>query len=168
MYVSDEAHQLYLANNPHNESRFVHPLAEGGWQDDEDGLRLAMGATDVVLRGRAIRLPAIDECEAREIALLEPPSISIPDMCRYLAEVHRDDVLATGAERRVSVRPDMVQLLQLEEWEHPDVVEESERPSGAATFQQLARVLETGDVSAYRPTAPPNTHWRNWPDGGLL
>ena len=32
----------------------------------------------------------------------------------------------------------------------------------------LAKVLATGDVHAYRPTSPPNTHWSNWPDGGTL
>lgn len=31
-----------------------------------------------------------------------------------------------------------------------------------------SHVLETGDVGLYRPTAPPNTHWKNWPDGGTL
>lgn len=45
---------------------------------------------------------------------------------------------------------------------------ESDRPSGSLTFQRLATVLETGDISAYRPMAQANTHWRNWPDGGTL
>jgi len=35
-------------------------------------------------------------------------------------------------------------------------------------FQQLAKVLETGDVGHYRATKPSNTHWRNWPEGGTL
>jgi hypothetical protein len=34
--------------------------------------------------------------------------------------------------------------------------------------QQFAEVLASGDVKAYRPTQPPNTHWRNWPEGGRL
>ena len=67
----------------------------------------------------------------------------------------------------MSVLPEMGKLLQLEEWHHPNVVED-DRPSASETFQQLARVVATGDVGSYRPTQPPNNHWRNWPDGGRL
>jgi hypothetical protein len=90
------------------------------------------------------------------------------ELCRVLAVTHRDDVLATASERRVSVLPDMQQILQLEAWHHPDVVEDDHRPSNSPTFQQLAKVLVTGDVSHYRPTLEPNTHWENWPEGGTL
>lgn len=53
-------------------------------------------------------------------------------------------------------------------WHHPNVVDPAEVPSGSETFQQLAQVLETGDVGHYHPAQAPNTHWRNWPDGGSL
>ncbi|MDO7883849.1 hypothetical protein Q5H89_00635 [Hymenobacter sp. CA2-7] len=45
---------------------------------------------------------------------------------------------------------------------------EQHRPSSYETWPQLAQVLATGDVSYYRPTLPPNTHWRNWPESGSL
>jgi hypothetical protein len=41
-------------------------------------------------------------------------------------------------------------------------------PRDSECFQQLARVLATGDVGRYLPTVKPNTHWRNWPEGGRL
>jgi hypothetical protein len=66
--VSREAYENYLANNPHNESRFVFPIDEGDWQDSEDG----------------------------------------------------------------------------------------------------ELVAEDADVGLYQPSQPPNTHWRNWPEGGRL
>ena len=34
-YVTQEAYQGCLANNPNNESRFVFPVDEGPWQDQE-------------------------------------------------------------------------------------------------------------------------------------
>jgi hypothetical protein len=68
----------------------------------------------------------------------------------------------------MSVLPEMMQILQLEEWHHPNVVDEKELPSVSETFQQLAQVLASGDVRAYRPKQAPNTHWRNWPEGGRL
>ena len=60
----------------------------------------------------------------------------------------------------------MKQILQLEEWNHPDLVEEI--PSESETFQQLAKVLCTGNTDYYNPTQLPNTDWRNWLDGGTL
>jgi hypothetical protein len=45
---------------------------------------------------------------------------------------------------------------------------ENDRPSSYETWQQLAHVLATGDISHYRPTLAPNTHWSNWPDSGSL
>lgn len=113
-------------------------------------------------------MPRSKEYARHAIELEDPPQVRIFELCRYLAAVAREEVLATPAERRISVRPEMVQLLQLEEWNHPDVVDDAERPSGSRTFQQLAQVLQRGDTSLYRPAVPPNTHWSNWPDGGSL
>jgi hypothetical protein len=55
----------------------------------------------------------------------------------------------------------------LDEWNHPDLAN-SELPSQSETFQQLAQVLATGDTSKYWPSKAPNSHWKNWPDGGTL
>ena len=59
------------------------------------------------------------------------------------------------------------QIMQLEEWNHPDIAG-GVAPSSNEAFQQLARVLATGDTKSYRPTESPNTHWRFWPDSGSL
>jgi len=42
------------------------------------------------------------------------------------------------------------------------------RPSSYETWQQVAKVLATGDTSYYQPTLAPNTHWLNWPESGGL
>jgi hypothetical protein len=42
------------------------------------------------------------------------------------------------------------------------------RPSSYETWQQLARVIATGDTSFYKPSLAPNTHWKNWTDSGSL
>ena len=65
------------------------------------------------------------------------------------------------------VPPGLVKILELDEWHHPDTVND-EMPSDTESFQQLVQVLVQGDVSLYRPTEPPNTHWSHWPDGGTL
>jgi hypothetical protein len=167
-YVNRVAYERYLANNPHNEMRFVFPVHEGPWQDAENGEFVAKGAKKAIVRDRAVKLPRPDEYAGHGIELEQAPRVRVFELCRCLAEIARERVLATPQERRVSVLPDMAQILQLEEWHHPNVVDDGDRPSGSETFQQLAQVLATGDVGFYRPSQPPNTHWRNWPEGGRL
>jgi hypothetical protein len=167
-YVSREAYEMYLANNPHNEYRSVFPIHEGPWQDAEEMEYVAAEADAVLVRNEAIPLPSVGDYARRGIELEQAPRAQVFELCRYLADIAREQVLATPGERRVSVLPEMEQILQLEEWNHPNVVDDEERPSGSETFQQLARVLATGDVRLYQPSQPPNTHWRNWPEGGRL
>lgn len=167
-YVSQEAYENYLKNNPNNDVRFIYPMEDGDWQHKENGDFLASGASEFVLRGRRTAIPPLNEYASRGIALEQPPRVQVFEFCRALAEVARDSVLATEQERRVSALPEMEQILQLEEWNHPDVSDQDGRPSKSETFQQLARVLATGDAALYRPTLQPNTHWSNWPLGGTL
>lgn len=167
-YVSREAYENYLAQNPYNEYRTIYPIEEGDWQDPEDGELVCEQPAEILLRRRPVKVPSKPELEREGISLEQPPRVQVFELCRYVAAVARNDVLATPSERRISVRPEMDQLLQLEEWHHPNVVDDSKRPSGCETFQQLAKVLETGDVRYYSPSMAPNTHWKNWPEGGSL
>ena len=166
-YAKRAAYDAYLRDNPHNEARSFHPVADDEWQDEEDPELVSKDAMQVTVRGRAIEIPTLGGLARHGIELSEPPRLSVFELCRYLAAVDLEGVLATPKERRVSVFPEMKELLVLKQWQHPDVVED-ERPSGSRTFQQLARVLETGDVSLFRPTEKPNTHWSHWPEGGTL
>lgn len=166
-YVSRAAYRNYLRVNPNNDSRFFQPFDVEPWVEICDGEDILPGASQVVLRGTPHALPTPDQFRSTGIELIDPPSIAAFEVCRAFAASHRDLVLGTTAERRVSVPPDMAELLVLEEWNHPDVVTGA-LPSASETFQQLARVLETADAGHYQPTLPPNTHWRNWPEGGSL
>ena len=42
------------------------------------------------------------------------------------------------------------------------------RPSSYETWQLLAKVIATGDISIYKPTLQPNSHWTNWLESGSL
>ena len=101
------------------------------------------------------------------IELAEPPEIMAADLLRWLVLEHRELLLATEQELRERIPEDLPLILQLNEWYHPDVVND-ELPSVHETFRMLADVLVTGDSSHYRPTNASNTHWRNWPDSGSL
>jgi len=167
-YATREAYERYIANNPNNDSRLVYPIDEGDWQEDQNCEVVAADARELMIRGERQPTPSIDEYVQRGITLEDPPRVQVFELCRYLADVARESVLATPQERRISVPPDMTQILQLEEWHHPNVVDAEDRPSGSETFQQLARVLATGSLESYKPSQPPNTDWRNWPYGGSL
>ena len=93
--------------------------------------------------------------------------LPIPDLFRRLLPRHRDLYHATEAELREVVPEDLPQILRLLEWEHSDAVHDV-LPSHTECFPMIAKVLATGDVSHYKPTKPPNTHWSNWPAGGTL
>ena len=166
-YKSRAAYENYLTHHPHNESRFVFPIDGEGWKDTDSCDYVATGSTSIPVRGQALQLPPLEEYGRHGIKLGSPPQLHIFELCRYLADIERENLLADAEERRISLSPDLRQILQLEEWHHPNLVE-GDLPSQSETFQQLARVLVTGDLDIYKPSHSSNTHWKYWPNGGSL
>lgn len=166
-YVSDAAYADYLKHNPHNEDRRVWPIEDGDWMAESDREMLSAEGAAFLLRGQRLRTPEANAYKAHGIKLSEAPDVMVFEFCRWLAAEHREALLATPQERRVSLTPDLEEVLVLDDWHHPDLAG-GKVASESKTFQQLAQVLATGDTKHYRPTEKPNTHWRNWPDGGLL
>lgn len=119
---------------------------------ESDGTALRKGVKDLRIRGRL--LPA-------------PPSAEAFELLRALVPEHREQLFATDEELQARLPSDLPRLLRLDEWNHPDIAE-GDLPSESPTFKMLAQVLETGDPSLYRPRRKPNTHWSNWPEGGVL
>ncbi len=104
---------------------------------------------------------------SKEIVLKEVPQITGAELLRSLVPEFSSLLFATEDELRQRVPSDLAMILRLEEWNHPDLVT-NELPSHNETFQMIADVLVSGDTSLYKPTFAPNTHWRNWPEGGSL
>ena len=84
-YVSDEAYRAYLSNNPHNESRFLYPLAEGDWQDSDDPEYVSPGCIAVSLRGHEVAVPRPDEFPEYGVVLEAAPRVQVFELCRVLA-----------------------------------------------------------------------------------
>ncbi len=108
-----------------------------------------------------------DALKRKGIIPAEEGYLSAIDLLRSLLPEHRELFLASEGEKRRRIPVDLSAFLQLEEWHHPDLAG-GELPSGNETFQMLADAMVSGDRTRYRPTKAPNTHWRNWPDGGTL
>jgi len=121
--------------------------------ESRDDPETYLGAAALVVRGHAIHLDA-------------PKGEALPSTFRRLVPAHRDLLFGDHAEVRRRLPADLPQLLQLAEWNQPDLFETV--PSQSETYQLIADVLESLDPTRYRPTLAPNTHWSNWPDSGSL
>lgn len=159
-YVTEAAYRRYLAENPHNEFRLFCPVKRvTGW-DLENPESIAN--TDGYVHLRNSQLPLPSPAAYAELGI--PLKAQGPDMIalsRYLAGAYREKVLATDAELRVSVLPEMTRMLQLDAWHHPDLAA-GELPGDTETFRQVAQVLASGDTALYRPPEDANTHWKHW------
>jgi len=163
-----ETHANYLRNNPFNESRFIHPVDLTECRPEGYSEILARPLANVYIRGEGMRVPSLETWAEHGVEMENPDEPAVYELCRVLASMERDRIFATKVERCANLPSECTLLLQLEEWNHPDVVDDDHRPGNSETFRQLAKVLVTGDLNHYRPTQPPNTHWKNWPDGGTL
>jgi hypothetical protein len=56
---------------------------------------------------------------------------------------------------------DLPKIKTIKSWQHPNLMME-EKPSDTLTFKQIAKVLETGDLSHLKKNELVNTHWKNW------
>lgn len=161
-YVSEEAYRNYLENNPFNESRFIYPIDNSDWIDEEN-----LNINEIcLLRGKEISFPSILDYEKSGIELEEAAPLTF-EFCRYLAENYRELVLCTEKELRVSVLPSMELLLQLDDWEHPDI-SDGELPSSSEDFRQIAKALAKESLESFKASSKKNTQWSNWPEAGAL
>ncbi|MCF0092647.1 hypothetical protein [Micromonospora sp. MH99] len=107
------------------------------------------------------------EVRGRRIAVAAEPGEELFDVFRRLVPEHRELLLADDVELRRRIPADLPEIMRLDRWHHPDLVQDT-LPSRSTTFRQLADVLATGDASRYAPDLPPNTHWSHWPESGTL
>src|SRR5262249_15326018 len=105
-YVNRQAYERDLVNNPHNEYRSVCPVHKGPWHDAEELEFVAADANTVVVRNQAVALPSVTQYGRHGIELEHAPWVQVFELCRFLADIARDQVLATANERRVSVVPE--------------------------------------------------------------
>lgn len=136
--------------------------------DEEEYFYLNPECTTFVLRGKILPLYQdrnLYKDSGIEIEALE--RINAFEFLRLLDALHHDNLVATENEIQKRIPKNIPKIIELHNWFHPDVVNE-ELPSKNETFIQIAKVLETGKIEYYKPTHEPNTHWRNWPEGGAL
>lgn len=90
------------------------------------------------------------------------------DLLVHLLPEYRSKMLATEKELQLIASNDLLQVIQLDNWHHPDVfgcnyqADRHFQPSDAKSMQMIAKVLVTGDPNFYNPCEESNVDWRKW------
>lgn len=136
--------------------------------EGEEGHYLNPAAHSIKIRERVIPL-RMDAAhyQAKGIATEKNGRIGYPAFMRGLLPEYSRLFWVTRAEIAKKLPADLPEIFTMAAWHHPDLAG-GELPGETETFRQLAKVLVTGNVSHYRPSLLPNTHWLNWPGGGIL
>jgi hypothetical protein len=139
-----------------------------GGEEDADYYLLRPDAEVVLIRGQRVPIPRDPAVYAGHDILIEDNEpIQAETLLRVLAPAYRHLLFATEEELRRCVPADLPQVIRLDGWYHPEDFDE-QPPSACVTFQQIAKVLATGDPNRYAADEDNNnTHWSHWPDGGM-
>ncbi len=87
------------------------------------------------------------------------------DLIIHLVDRYRIKILATETEFREIVPAELTQIIQLDNWYHPDVYNpnsEFSMPSKTKSMQAIAQVLASGKPELYQPCEENNVDWRKW------
>ncbi len=129
---------------------------------------LSPQAADLLVRGEVIPVTRdAARYASHGIVLRDPPAIHLSEVMRLVSAQRPGLLLATDAELRRSLAEPIPEFLSANEWRHPDLAAQ-ELPSSTQAFASLAEALESGEVDRFDSGSPPNTHWSNWPAGGML
>jgi len=59
--------------------------------------------------------------------------------------------------------------MQIDQWHHAAYYQgDGEKPSEQETYQLIAEVLVSKDITKWKPVLSPNNDWRNWRNAGYM
>ena len=128
---------LNLTNNANNCSTF----------DEEEYFYLNPECSSFILRDEV--LPIFHDrikYKSSGIDSEDETRINAFEFLRLLDELYHDKLVATENEIRERIPIDIPKIIELHNWFHPDVIND-ELPSENETFKQIAKVLETRNLS---------------------
>jgi len=159
-YVWDSKHNIGL-----KESEIVQIASDDYNNELFSGFHLNKDAKTIKIRDSIVPIPqSLEVYKRKNIELLDDGQILEYHLMRALTPEHRETFFFKDDEILKKLDLDIPKLLQLEEWRHPIVYEDTtfEYPTGCEVFKLIAKVIESLDPSLYQPTERPNTHWSNW------
>ncbi|BAY87468.1 hypothetical protein NIES267_69900 [Calothrix parasitica NIES-267] len=87
------------------------------------------------------------------------------DLMIHLVNKYRTKILATETEFREIVSQELSQIIQLDNWHHPDIHNpnsEFSMPSRTKSMEMIAEVLVSGNPELYQPCEENNVDWKKW------
>jgi hypothetical protein len=114
------------------------------------------------------KILVLDEWYHRDFMEMILPDVAIDEQqVRAIFEASKDSLAAIGYVEYENLGALIQQSATSRQGFNQQQWEEN-RPGAYETWQQLAKVISTGDISHYKPTLEANTHWKYWPDSGSL
>jgi len=129
-------------------------------------------ANEITVRGQKVK---IDHDTSKYIALgIHPRTdenpdnlIAYEDIVRYFSDANPSLVSATEPEIKQHIPKDIPKLMTLDKFHFVSAYDKNNLPDSQETYQLIAKILETGDTSFWKPRLKPNNHWTNWESGNL-
>ncbi|NJL81545.1 MAG: hypothetical protein HC836_26000 [Richelia sp. RM2_1_2] len=87
------------------------------------------------------------------------------DLMLHLVDKYRAKMLANETEFREIVPAELSQIIQLDNWHHPDVYNPNSEfsvPSRTKSMQMIAQVLASGNSELYKSSEDDNVDWEKW------
>lgn len=116
--------------------------------------------------GMLKKIMVLDEWYHKEYHQL-PDDYTMPDFGHPLFERLRQEIEEKSQMDFESFKNIFVEEQDKNE-QHNNGKRKNNSPGSYETWQMLAKVIVAGDASFYKPTLPPNNHWKNWPDSGSM
>jgi len=111
------------------------------------------------------KILVLDQWYHRDFELQLHPAIS-DEHLRQTYEFNKNLTGVDGMDFETFAASFRQQENRNDEWNKEQL--NDNRPSSYETWQLLVRVISTRDISLYKPTLIPNTHWTNWEQSGSL
>ena len=118
------------------------------------------------LPGRLNKLLVLDQWYHKDFTATAPKVMDQED----LLQAYELNKQLGGAVSTMTLEnfTELIRQNEYRQQQFADIEWTNSRPSSYETWQQIAKVLATGNPHHYQPTLPPNTHWSNWPESGEL
>lgn len=163
------ANEFYVWDNKNNiglkEAEYLQIASNGDEGEVFSLFDLNNNIKTIRIRDSIVPIPqSMEVYKRKNIEILGNGQILQYHLMRALTPEYRETFFLRDDEILHKLDLNIPKLLQLEEWRHPIVYEDTtlEYPSDCEVFKLIDKVIESLDPSLYKPTEKPNTHWSNW------
>ena len=133
---------------------------------------ISSSAQDVIIRGKKLNIEH-DISKYSHFGIIPRTDgnprrlIGFDDLVRYINETNPSVISASENEIKKHLPADIAKLMTIEKFHYESDYNQNNLPSAQETYQLIAKILVTRNISFWKPTLKPNNHWSNWTSGNL-